>query len=372
MAWMPPDRPVTLPTHLAFDPVQVGVLVDLEFANLQIFLNAIRLALDEARAARRLPRAVELVVKEATGLPRRGAHHAVEGWRALAAGGCVCIVGPQVSDNARVLRDVVEAEKVPTIAWAGTEAWGGEYCFAVQNGSQGEEAAIMAAYLARKGLRRIAVLHERSPVGIEYHEHFRREAARVGLGVVAEHEVSALPETVRDALVAARETRPDALVHLGFGYPVLAMAPLWPELGWDPPRITTGAFQFHYANLTWRRAYEGWVGIDQTSEENPRFLALQERYERCFGERPDHTVLALGYDTGVVVAEGITRAPLLAPAGVKTGLERIRLLGAATGGPRTFLSIRPHDHRALKGDWLVLRRIRDGQSLFESYHEPAP
>ena len=25
MAWQPPDRPVTLPAHLAFDPVRLGV-----------------------------------------------------------------------------------------------------------------------------------------------------------------------------------------------------------------------------------------------------------------------------------------------------------------------------------------------------------
>ena len=371
MAWTPPNRPVTLPTHLAFEPVKVGVLIDLEFANMQIFLNAIRMAVDEAGAVRRLPREVELVVKEATGLPRRGVHHAVRGWRELAADGCILIIGPQVSDNGRVLRDVVEAERVPSIAWVGTEAWGGEYCFTVQNGSQGEEAAIMAAYLARKNLRRIAVLHEFSPVGIEYHENFRREARRAGLKTVADLEVSALPEAMRAVLLEARATAPDALVHLGFGYPVLAMAPLWQELAWMPPRITTGAFQFHYANQTWREAYEGWIGIDQTSEENLRFMALQERYAARFGDRPDHTVLALGYDTGVVAAEGIARAPVLSPAGVKTGLERIRMLPAATGGPRTFLSLRPYDHRALKGDWLLLRRIHNGQSVFESYHEPS-
>jgi len=28
--------------------------------------------------------------------------------------------------------------------------------------------------------------------------------------------------------------------------------------------------------------------------------------------------------------------------------------------------------RPLKGDWLLLRRIRDGTSVFESYHEGPP
>ena len=80
---------------------------------------------------------------------------------------------------------------------------------------------------------------------------------------------------------------------------------------------------------------------------------------------------ALSYDTARLIAEGIARAPLLTPKGVKEGLEKVRLLPAVNGGPRTHMSLGPYDHKAYKGDWLVIRKIEGGKTVFVGLHEPA-
>ena len=51
-----------------------------------------------------------------------------------------------VTDNAQVLRPVIEELQVPYITRAGTTRFVGEYCFSLANGGHGEEAAILAAY----------------------------------------------------------------------------------------------------------------------------------------------------------------------------------------------------------------------------------
>jgi len=55
---------------------------------------------------------------------------------------------------------------------------------------------------------------------------------------------------------------------------------------------------------------------------------------------------------------------------VKEGLEKVRLLPAVNGGPRTHMSLGPYDHKAYKGDWLVIRRIEGGRTVFVGLHEP--
>src|SRR2546425_2793985 len=102
----------------------------------------------------------------------------------------------------------------------------------------------------------------------------------------------------------------------------------------------------------------------------PRLQPLRARSPARHGKRRDHTVTALSYDTARLIAEGLARAPLLAPRGVKGGLEKVRLLPAVNGGPRTHMSLGPYDHKAYKGDWLVIRRIEGGRTVFVGLHEP--
>jgi hypothetical protein len=117
-------------------------------------------------------------------------------------------------------------------------------------------------------------------------------------------------------------------------------------------------------------ALEGWHGIDQMCEDNPRLQPMFDRFAARIGKRRDHTVTALSYDTARLIAEGIARANLLTPKGLKEGLEKVRMLPAVNGGPRTHMSLGPYDHKAYKGDWLVVRRIAGGKTVFVELYEP--
>jgi hypothetical protein len=67
--------------------------------------------------------------------------------------------------------------------------------------------------------------------------------------------------------------------------------------------------------------------------------------------------------------EALHRAPILTPHGVKLGIERIRFMPAATGGPNTHISGGPFDHQLFKGDWLHYGRVRDGRLEFAGLYE---
>src|SRR2546425_388719 len=260
----------SLPHGLPFAPIKVGVLIDIDMGTKEDFLAALRFGFDEAHAEGVVTRPVELVVKEAIGLPRLEAKNTIDGYLALAAEAYT----PQV------------------------------------------------------------------------------------------------PDALEGVLRKVRDQRPDCLAYLGYGYPTILMGSMFRSLGWDPPRIMTSAFQFCYAKPEWMAALEGWYGIDQMCEDNPRLRPMLDRFAAHLGKRRDHTVTALSYDTTRLIAEGLARAPLLTPAGVKDGLERVRMLPAVNGGPRTHMSLGPYDHKADKGDWLVIRRIEGGRTLFVGVADP--
>ncbi len=361
---------MTTPHGVTFAPVKVGVLIDMDMGTKADFLATLRFAFDEALEQRVVTRPVELVVEEAIGLPRLEARHTIDGYRRLVDAGVLCTIGPLITDNSLALAPVIEQCGVPAVTWTGTDRYFGEYCFNLGNGGLAEEAAIMANWIRRRGHRTVGMIHEISPGGIEYATAFRWYAARAGLDILIEAYTTQIPDDLEATLRKIRDQRPDCLAYLGYGYPTILMRPLFARLGWDPPRIMTTAFQFCYAKPEWMAALEGWHGIDQLCEDNPRLAPMLARFQAKTGSDKAHTVIALSYDTARLIAEGIARANLLTPRGIKDGLEKVRLLPAVNGGPRTHMSLGPYDHKAYKGDWLLVRRIEHGRTVFDELYEP--
>ncbi len=359
------------PHGLAFAPVKVGVLIDLDMGTKEDFLATLRFAFDEAYEQRVILRPVELVVKEAVGLPRLEAKNSIDGYLDLVRQGVLCTIGPLITDNSLALAPVINETGVPAVTWTGTDRYFGEYCFNLGNGGLAEETAIMATWIRRSGFKTVGMIHEISPGGVEYAASFRYYAAKEKLDVLIEAYTTQIPEDLENTLGKIREQKPDCLAYLGYGYPTILMGPMFKSLGWDPPRIMTTAFQFCYAKPEWMAALEGWHGIDQMCEHNPLLRPLFDRVAARLGKRRDHTVTALSYDTARLIAEGISRANLLTPKGLKEGLEKVRMLPAANGGPRTHMSLGPYDHKAYKGDWLLIRKIEGGRTVFVDLHDPS-
>jgi hypothetical protein len=74
-------------------------------------------------------------------------------------------------------------------------------------------------------------------------------------------------------------------------------------------------------------------------------------------------VLVGGYDMGRLLAEGVARATGVTRAAVAAGLDRVKALPAATGRADTLMGFGVQDRGALKGQYLVVRQWRDGESV---------
>lgn len=359
------------PHGVPLDPVRIGYLVDWPVGVPENLIEPFTLAFEEALASGVVNRRIELVVEEAHGLPLHSADRAIAGYRRLVDQGCIGVIGPLISDNAIALVDTIEACRVPALTWCGTERYHGEYCFNLGNGGCGEEGQLMAAWLAREGHRRIGVFSELSPNGEEYLQYFRWACRDHGLEITRLATITQTPADLERVVADMRAATCDALAYMGFGFPTVLLGPIFEALGWAPPRIMTTAIQFCYARPEWARALEGWVGIDQYCELNPRVAPFLDRFEARFARRPQtNTVVILAYDSARVFAEAIRRAPILTGPGLKAGLERIRFLPSVTGGPRTHIAAGPFDHKMFKGDWLLYRQVRGGTSALVGLYEP--
>jgi branched-chain amino acid transport system substrate-binding protein len=361
-----------------FEPVRIGFLMDsVTGAALADIIDPYILAIEDAMNEGRFTRPVELVTILAIGYPNGTAKRVLDGFDSLVDEGCLAIFSPFITDNGLVLRDRIEECGVPAIGMIGTARFNGEYCFIVANGAHGDEAALLANFVRRRGHRRVAFIGERSPGDREYQDFFRDEARFNGLEIVAEHFFDQRPgDEIKEALIDLRDSvKPDALVYCGFGWTSHRYNSVLEEIGWDPPKYMNTAIMWAVQSPEWALALEGWIGIEQCTDfraetANPNVLPLFDRFEVRFGRRVEHFMIALAYDQARVVMEGLTRAPVLTPAGVKEGLERIRMMPCALGGPRTYIGFGRQDHRAYKGDYLMMKRIRNGAFEFVDLHRP--
>src|SRR5262245_16184517 len=144
-------------------PVRVGVLHDFPRPDRgAAFEWAVRLGLNEVQATGRLPAPVTFVHQHAYG----GAEHPVaDAFAQLVDDGVVAILGPALTDGALAVRPLADAARVPCINYAGNEQARSEYLFHFQIGSLEDEPALLVDDLARREMRRLALIHDTSEVG---------------------------------------------------------------------------------------------------------------------------------------------------------------------------------------------------------------
>jgi branched-chain amino acid transport system substrate-binding protein len=358
----------------AFDPVKIGILIDMDLNQLlpdwiDPTILAIEDALNEGIWARS---PIQLVIADARGLPRENYKKVIDGYKWLVEQGCVVVLGPMISDNSLIIQDTVNQLRVPVIGWTGAHAFASEYCFTVANGDIATEGGMCAHWLKQQGLSKVGLFWEAGSSGRDYADYFRETALELGMTVTREVMLEPNPRGLKEHLAAMQESGTEGIYYGGYGYASFHFTPALKELGWDPPRIMGTAFMFYSNTNRWGDGIEGWHGIDQLGEDgaNPNYNAMIKRFQKRFGRTTRNVVVALAYDTARAAIHGIAKAKIPAPEYVKEGLERIRWMPCTNGGPTAYVQFGPHDRKGYKGDFLTIRELRDGELRFAGYHRP--
>ena len=357
----------------AFEPVKIGVLIDMDLGQLTAdLMDPIILAVEDALNEGVYDRPVEIVTVDARGLPRENYRKVQQGYLKLVEEGCVVVIGPFISDNSLVLCDLVNATGVACLGWTGTTRFAGEYCFTVANGDIPTEGWMAADWAYKNGYRKVGFFWEQGSSGDLYRDHFLAAARRYGLDVLKETQLGPNPKNFQENLAAMRDQGAEAIVYMGYGYATFNFAKGFKALDWDPPRFMGTAFMFYSNSNAWAEGLEGWHGVDQLGEDgtSPNYEAMLQRFEARFGRVSRNVVVALSYDTARAAIHGIGNARIATPEEVKVGLEQIKWMPCANGGPGCYLTFAEYDHRGYKGDFLTIRELRGGELHFRGYFRP--
>src|SRR3954466_1594677 len=166
---------------MAASPLLIGILYDFpQHDGGAGFEEAVRQGLQEVE----LDRPVELVPRQAAGLPGGPAHDAPRNFKELVDAGVLAVIGPSISDNGLLVREWADEARVPCINYTGGERTRGAFMFHYQVGSLAEEPIVLAEHLRGRELQSAAVIHDKSPVGLTYVSAFELACDRAGVEVV--------------------------------------------------------------------------------------------------------------------------------------------------------------------------------------------
>jgi branched-chain amino acid transport system substrate-binding protein len=341
-------------------PALVGVLYDYpQFDGGASVEEAIRLGLADALRTSSFDRAIELIPRQGRGLPSGSAHEMERSFRELADAGVLLVIGPSISDNALLIRDLCEATGIPGVNYSGGEFTRSHWMFHYQVGSLEEEPLALVRYLSGRGVGSVAVAHDHSPVGRGYAEHMAQGCATAGIDVVGTGAVSPMAEDVGPIIGRLRKSEPEALCYLGLGVAARAVALAIEAEGWDIEVVANSSLMFGYQMRDWRDGWEGWTYTDTVSDHNEARNALGEISKRTAAG----PVGVAAYDIGRLAGAALARAAHLTRAGVRDALERVKRMPASSGLPGTIMGFGCYDHAALKGPYLVLRRWEGGKTV---------
>jgi ABC-type branched-subunit amino acid transport system substrate-binding protein len=309
-----------------------------------------------------LDRPVELVARQAHGLPAGTIHDVERCFGELVGRGVLAIVGPAVSDNGLVVGRLAADAQIPCVNYTGGEHTRSAWMFHYQVGSLEEEPLLLVDLLGRQGHRDVALAFDRTPVGRRYADAFGQAADAAGLQVVASAAVDPLADSPVGLEVTVgrfRAAEPGALAYLGMGVAARGLARAIDDAKWDVPVVANSALMFAYLHRDWRELWEGWTYIDTLSDGNRTLARLRETAPRT-GRGP---VGVAAYDIGRLLGEGLAHTTHLTRDGLREGLEAVKRLPASSGLEGTTMGFGHYDHGALKGPYLVLRRWEGGKSV---------
>jgi branched-chain amino acid transport system substrate-binding protein len=346
-------------------PIKLGMLNDLEMPAdlprdaLQDLKQSVELVLQDAYDAGELDRPVEIVMRNADGLPIGNVKSVIDAYGELVDEGCLAVFGPNISENTIPLRPEIERRfQVPAISICGADEWLGEWTFGLPNGSMTDEPIVIAHLLAKAGQRTAGVLVERSLIGQLYLRGFRDACRDAGIKILAEEAIAQTGLDIGDAVRAIHGAKPDALVHLGFGFGVIRINEALDALSWDPPRYMGTAFEDVYFSHEIWDAFVGWVGLEQYDEDNVVGQRFLDQFEAAYGRRPEYFATVVSRDVAVSFARAFANAEPLSPRGVLEALERVKMVPAASGAPGTAISFGKWTRRGWMGPgYLVARTL---------------
>lgn len=281
----------------------------------------------------------------------------------------ITIIGPIVSGSVLASAQVATDNKIPMLTPSGTNEdvtykdgkvrpYMFRACFI--DPFQGE---IMAKFaLGSIKVKNVAILKDSSSdYAKRLGEVFREIVEKNGGKIVAEEAYLQKDTDFKSTLTKIKATNPEAIFIPGYYQEVGLIVkqarelgidvPLLGSDGWDSPKTVELAGAAALNNTYFCNHYS----VEDSDPNIQKFVAA---FKKEYKDEVPDAFAALGYDTGIMFADAVTRAKSTEPQKIRDALETIKDLQVATG--KLTLDAK---HNPIKG--AVIIEMKEGKQVFK-------
>ena len=243
-----------------------------------------------------------------------------------------------------------------------------------------DEPILIAHLIARgAGSRAPACSWSGRSSGSSYLRGFRDACRDAGIALVAEETIAQIDQDIESAVRPIHESKPDALVHLGFGFGVIRINEALRSLRLGPAPVH-GDRRSRTRTSATRSGTRSWAGSasSSTTRATPSASASSTGSRRSTGAGRSTSRRCCRRDVAMSFLRAFADAQPLSPRGVMEALERVKMVprGVRLAGDAASRSAsgpagvdgRRLPHRALAeprpGDALPRRPVRGDLTLF--------
>ena len=250
----------------------IGVLFDWDLGEAgQALAHAVRLGIADSS----FKGEVRIAVAQPNGLSAGTEHEFRKGFMDLVNAGVIGIVGPGITDNGFIARDLACEHRVPTIIWAAHEELRSEWSFHFQLGSLEEEPPVLLRHLAAQGITRVAVVYDDAAIIHRYVESMMVAQRFIPVEVVSRVMIDRDIADASEAIARLRHPEAQALLYFGLGRSAEPIGLAKRAAGWDVPVAACSSLNMGRSKPEMAASWDGWVSVTMETEANP--MAVRAR-----------------------------------------------------------------------------------------------
>lgn len=361
---------------LAIDEIVIGVVDDLSALVAEAgndSLNGVKVAVEEANAAGGVNgKKIRLVVYDGKVDPQLTSTYMT---RLIEDDEAVAVFGGNVSGAVPATITIVNEEEVPffSMSAAADEFTDPSTPYFFRFGpSNSQDAAAVADLIAQSGFKRIGIINNSLPFGLDGATAITAALKEHGIEVIINEVYEVAATDVSPQVVKVRDANPEAVVLWPYPADGGRLLRTMAQFNVNVPTVIARVALFDTFRELAGEAANGVVVPNTVDTDRPDVQAMLEKFTAAHGQRPPTMYIAMGYDGAkaaiTALADEKVQAALdaddLAGARValRDALESIGTFDSIQGAAGNTLQFSADSHQGLHGDNIfVWAQVQDGQ-----------
>jgi branched-chain amino acid transport system substrate-binding protein len=237
--------------------------------------------------------------------------------------------------------------------------------------SNSQDAAAVAELIAQQGFKRVAIINNSLPYGLDGASAVKNALASRAIQVVGNEVYDVNATDLSPQVVRVRDAKPDVIVIWPYPADGGRLLRTLHQLNVTVPRIVARIALYDTLRKIAGESGDGALVTNTVDTDRPEVQAFFKKFNARFGQRPPTMYIAMAHDAAKMAIEIISQPEVQSALSkgnidasrkaIRDGAERIGTFSGLQGNAGASYHFGPNQHQGPPDrDWFVWLEVKDG------------